>query len=264
MTMLDLDRVDLGELCMALEDNSPEHSWWVDPRTGTFEFWSDLGDNEGEEHPEDRGLVAVEPIDSAEGYSDMEDFSARVPDARSRDHLLRAIAGRGAFRRFKDTLLDLPDLREAWFAFHDARMQRRAIEWLETRGMIGSAEAECALAERPEPELEKVAGPLDARSVAGAVARDLRDLYGNRLRRVVLFGSWARGEAHPESDIDLLVVLDEVRSRWRELDRMSDILWRHSLEHDVVVTEMPVSEAEYRHSDEPLLVRARAEGVPVT
>jgi len=80
----------------------------------------------------------------------------------------------------------------------------------------------------------------------------------------VLFGSWARGDAHPESDVDLLVVLDEVRSRWEELRRMSDALWRHSLEHDVVVTEIPVSEAEYRESDEPILVRARAEGVTVT
>src|SRR5919198_5740801 len=105
MTMLDLDRVDLSELCTALEDNSPEHSWWVDPRTGALEPWSDLGDDEHDEHPGERGLVAVEPIDSAEGYSDMRDFSARVPDARARDLLLRAIAGRGAFRRFKDTLL---------------------------------------------------------------------------------------------------------------------------------------------------------------
>jgi predicted nucleotidyltransferase len=33
--------------------------------------------------------------------------------------------------------------------------------------------------------------------VARAVARDLRQLYGERLRDVVLLGSWARGDAHP-------------------------------------------------------------------
>ena len=60
----------------------------------------------------------------------MEDFIRRVRDPRARDLLERAIAGRGAFRRFKDTLLDFPDLRPVWFAFHDARMERRAIEWL--------------------------------------------------------------------------------------------------------------------------------------
>lgn len=54
-------------------------------------------------------------------------------------------------------------------------------------------------------------------------------LYGDRLRTVVLFGSRARGDAHAESDMDLLVVLDEVCSRRKELARMSDVLWRYSL-----------------------------------
>jgi predicted nucleotidyltransferase len=264
MTMLDLDRLDLGELCMALEDNSPDHAWWLDPRTGELEPWSESGDNDDEKHPEERGLVAVDPVDSAESYSDMEDFAAGVPDALARDLLLRAIAGRGAFRRFKDTLLEFPEIRQAWFRFHDVRMERRAIVWLQDRGVIGTAAAERALADRPEPERPATASPFDATSLASAVARDLLRLYGDRLRRVVLYGSWARGDAHPESDVDLLVVLDEVRSRRDELARMSDVLWRHSLEHDVVVTEFPVSESEYRESDEPLLVRARAEGVPVT
>jgi predicted nucleotidyltransferase len=264
MTMLDLDRLDLGELCMALEDNSPEQAWWLDPRTGELEPWSELGDNEDQKHPEERGFVAVDPVDSSESYSDMEDFAERVSDGRTRDLLLRAIAGRGAFRRFKDTLLEYPELREAWFGFHDARMERRAIVWLDDRGLLERAAAERALADRPEPDLPALDRPLDAASVASAVAADLRGLYGDRLRTVVLFGSWARGDAHPESDVDLLVVLDEVRSRWEELRRMSDALWRHSLEHDVVVTEIPVSEAEYRESDEPILVRARAEGVTVT
>ena len=65
------------ELCTALEDNSPEHDWWLDPRTGELEPWSQLGDNEQETHPEERGLVAVEPVDSRESYADMEDFAGR-------------------------------------------------------------------------------------------------------------------------------------------------------------------------------------------
>ena len=91
----------------------------------------------------------------------------------------------------------------------------------------------------------------------------MRGIYGERLRDVLLFGSWARGDAHPESDVDLLVVLDEVSSRRRELTRMSDVLWRHSLENDTVVAEIPVSEAEYRGLADPLLVRVRAEGISV-
>jgi hypothetical protein len=174
MTMLDLDRLDFGELSMALEDNSPEHAWWLDPRTGELEPWSELGDNAEEKHPEERGLVAVDPIDSAESYSDMEDFAAGVSDGRARDLLLRAIAGRGAFRRFKDTLLEFPELRDAWFDFHDARMERRGIVWLEDRGLIGAAAAERALTDRPEPDPPAATRPLDEAEAAnehGSVPR---------------------------------------------------------------------------------------------
>lgn len=261
--MLDLDQLDLGELCMALEDNSPEHSWWLDPTSGELEFWSESGDMTDDTHPEERGSVYVDPVDSAETYSDMEDFAAATPDPRARDLLLRAIGGRGAFRRFKDTLLEFPKIREAWFQFHDARMEGRAIAWLANERLIPPGVADKALVARAEPAFPRSVTPLDAMSVARDVTNDLRDLYGARLKTVVLFGSWARGDAHPESDIDLLVVLDEVPSRRVELNRMSQVLWRHSLQHGTVVTELPVSELEYLESDEPILVRVRAEGSPV-
>jgi predicted nucleotidyltransferase len=264
MTMLDLANLDLSDLCMALEDNSPEHSWWIDPDTGETELWSEYtGDELGLGHPDDRGLAYVEPIGSREAYGDMEDFVGRVRDARARDLLARAIEGRGAFRRFKDTLLEFPELREAWFAFHDARMQRRALEWLASAGLVDAGEAERAIADRPDPELREIAGAFDPHAIAAAVAEELRELYGERLKQVLLFGSWARGDAHPESDIDLLVVLDRIDSRWEERDRMSPILYRHSLDNKTIVCEVPVSEAELEKAEIPLLMRVREEAVHI-
>ena len=145
--MLDLGRVDVDELCSALEDNSPEHDWFLDPATGRLEFRSAYLDDASEGwDPDERGLLFVDPIGSHEAYSDMEDFVALVTDRQARELLACAIGGRGAFRRFKDTLLGFPELREAWFRFHDARMQRRAIGWLRDRGLIAVADAELAIA----------------------------------------------------------------------------------------------------------------------
>ncbi|MGH2763789.1 MAG: UPF0158 family protein [Thermoleophilaceae bacterium] len=262
--MLDSANLDLGDLCMALEDNSAEHSWWIHPTTGEIELWSEYtGDELGLGHPDDRGLVCVEPVGSREAYGDMEDFVKRVRDARARDLLSRAIEGRGAFRRFKDALLELPELRQAWFAFHDARMQRRALDWLAAEGLVDQGAAEQARDEHPDPELPELARAFDPHAVAAAVADDLRELYGERLKQVLLFGSWARGDAHPESDIDLLVVLDWIESRERERERMDGILYRHSLDNETVVTEVPVSEAELEAAGIPLLMRVREEAVRI-
>jgi Uncharacterised protein family (UPF0158)/Nucleotidyltransferase domain len=190
----------------------------------------------------------------------MEDFIGRVRDLRARDLLERAIAGRGAFRRFKDTLLDFQDLRAVWFAFHDARMERRAIQWLADEELIERQIAEQEVRAREDPQLPDLASGFDPVEIARAVAEDLRTLYGRRLRRVLLFGSWARGDAHPESDIDLLVVLDRVESPWQELRRMDEILWRHSYRSDAVMSAVPAGEDELGEAAPPLLIRAQAEG----
>ena len=83
----------------------------------------------------------------------MEEFIETISDHRPQRRLLeRAIAGRGAFRRFKDTLFEFSELREAWFRFHDARMRRRALSWLHDREIISPADAERAIDEIAEPE----------------------------------------------------------------------------------------------------------------
>jgi predicted nucleotidyltransferase len=262
IAMLDLRQVDLRSLAEALEDHSPETSWWFDPDTGDSQPRLDplYADDGAEEHPSDQGLILIEPISSRDAYANMEDFIDRVRDARARNLLQRAIAGRGAFRRFKDTLLELPELRQAWFAFHDARMERRAIEWLADQGLVAGNVAERELRAREDPELPELAAGLSPAGIGAAVAADLRALYGPRLRRVLLFGSWARGDAHPESDIDLLVVLDQMDSPWDELRRMDEILWRHSYQNDAVISAVPVAERELRDAAHPLLIRARVEG----
>jgi predicted nucleotidyltransferase len=260
--VLDLQRVDLRSLAEALEDHTPETSWWFDPQSGDISHRVDSldADDVAQEDPFDRGLILVEPIPSREAYGDMEDFIGRVRHPKARDLLERAVAGRGAFRRFKDTLLEFPDLRQAWFAFHDARMERRAIEWLVGQGLVEDGVAARELEAREGREHFELGVGFDPVEIALSVARDLRALYGIRLRRVLLFGSWARGDAHPESDIDLLVVLDRVDSPWVELRRMDDILWRHSYENEVVISVVPVAERDLDDPMHPLLIRARAEG----
>jgi predicted nucleotidyltransferase len=257
MKMLDVDRVDLSTLAEALEDHSEDSSWWIDPRTGELESWSRLFAEDPDDSPGERGFRRIEPLGSGDSYADMEEFTERVADRRARDLLAHAIAGRGAFRRFKDTLHEFPELRKEWFAFHDTRMARRAIEWLRDEGLIAEAAAERAIAAHPDPEV--TTGSSDEQ-LARRVARELRELYGERLKQVVLFGSRARGDADPDSDMDLIVVLDPMEDRWAEHDRMDELLWRETLETGIVLSAIPLSVKEFDEPKTMAIRSARMEG----
>jgi hypothetical protein len=68
--------------------------------------------------------------DSREGYGVMEAFIETVARPQLQELLWSAIRGRGAFRRFKDVLIDDPAENERWFAFKATRMRERVLEWL--------------------------------------------------------------------------------------------------------------------------------------
>ena len=253
--MLELSAVDLDALSEALEDHSDFIHWFVDPVTGEVIAWSEDMD---EPSPEDAGARFVDPIPSFEAYDDMRDFVARVPDRRASAELARAIEGRGAFRRFKDTLYDLPGLREKWFAFHDVRMRRRAVEWLQDNHLVDAAAAEAGLAALEDPPVgEGVVDPFD---VAAGVATDLGAVFGERLVDVVVFGSHAQGTATDDSDLDVVVVLRDVVDAWADARAADEVLWRHTLESGITVSALVVDAIEWQAPSRPLAVTARASG----
>ncbi|MCO4273325.1 UPF0158 family protein [Pseudarthrobacter sp. HLT3-5] len=147
--MLTLGAIDLEMLRLALDSPSDWDSrYWFDPRTGETSLWLRDSFDEAEESWEDleaAGAIVVEPIRPYEAYRDMELFIADVKDERAKDLLWRAIDGKGAFRRFRNTLAEFPELETRWFSFHDRAMRRRAIEWLAASGVVEQGEAENAL-----------------------------------------------------------------------------------------------------------------------
>ncbi len=84
----------------------------------------------------------------------MADFAEAITGEQAGRRLLRAIQGKGAFRRFKDELHDeYPDLLPAWYAFRDARAQRRAVQWLADNSLIDDYAASRFLTDHPDPGL---------------------------------------------------------------------------------------------------------------
>src|SRR5918992_3505780 len=74
------------------------------------------------------------------------------------------------------------------------------------------------------PEVEVAVASL-ARTAAAQFAAELRRRYGEAVLEVRLFGSFARGEADEESDVDVAVVLERVDwATWRDVvDLATDV-----------------------------------------
>ena len=163
-------KIDLPELVSAFEESSPELNFYLDLETGEVVLVTEETRGEiervyaimygGGEEPlmsfdtalEQSGaadweqealhtadlvekgfgerFIEIPSDESRDGYRDMAAFIDTVQNRRLQDHLERAIQGKGAFRRFKDTLLDDPTERERWFAFQNERLHQRVLEWL--------------------------------------------------------------------------------------------------------------------------------------
>jgi len=79
--------------------------------------------------------IEIPRIKTDEAYRAMTDFAETVRNAHLRELLDVALRGKGAFRRFKDVLLNYPAERERWFEFESQR-QRETIEaWAREQGM---------------------------------------------------------------------------------------------------------------------------------
>lgn len=155
--MLDLNRLDLDEIASALADQADyEHHWLIHPETGEIAVWtSDTGiDGQTPVDLDELDLICIHPLPSWVWYQDMADFAEAITDERAGRRLLRAIQGKGAFRRFRDELHEeYPELLPAWYALRDVRAQRRAVEWLAENSLIDDDAASRFLGGHPDPDL---------------------------------------------------------------------------------------------------------------
>ena len=90
----------------------------------------------------------------------------------------------------------------------------------------------------------------------------LQDAFGPRLRGVILYGSEARGTAEPDSDIDLLVLLDGPVT-WDDSRKSIRVLYPLVLEMGRPIHSVEVDPADYEAQEWPLYRMVKKEGIPV-
>jgi predicted nucleotidyltransferase len=85
-------------------------------------------------------------------------------------------------------------------------------------------------------------------------------MYGDRIERVVLFGSRARGDARPDSDYDIAVFLRDMKDRWDELDKLALMRVDFLDETGAFFDAKPYAATAYRDNS-PLMGEIRREGL---
>ncbi len=97
----------------------------------------------------------------------------------------------------------------------------------------------------------------------------LREKFGERLVRFVLFGSKARGESDEESDVDVLLVIRDFdkEENWDEWNELEDLAFEiGDMRHGVIFNTIEYSQSEYefelRH-EYPLIANIEREGIPL-
>lgn len=137
---------DLDELATQLDGPTEFDEGWV-LEVATGRMWprdpvTMFGEDEPEGFDDPDRFVVVLGLGSSVGYGDMVDFIDRVTDERLADRLAVAVQGKGAFRRFKDTLFGDEIWWSRWLTFSNERRFARARWWLAEAGLRPATRAD--------------------------------------------------------------------------------------------------------------------------
>ncbi len=87
--------------------------------------------------------------------------------------------------------------------------------------------------------------------------------YGSQFQGLILYGSMARNQATPFSDIDLLVLMSNPFDYFLELRRIVEVLYPIQLESDQLISAKPVLADEFKRGSIQLYRNAMREGLSV-
>lgn len=105
--------------------------------------------------------------------------------------------------------------------------------------------------------------PIKIQRILQETRIELQKIYSDRLKGIILYGSYARGDYSRDSDIDLLLVLEQLNDFSVEREKYLSMVSRISLKYDTVLSVIPYDYQAYQTKKTPLLLNIQKEGVRV-
>ena len=87
--------------------------------------------------------------------------------------------------------------------------------------------------------------------------------YGDKIKEIILYGSHARGEATKDSDIDLLVLVDDSVNPSDVRRSLSDLLFDILLEKGELVSVVVLPKTFFENYNHPFVINVRKEGIRI-
>lgn len=103
--------------------------------------------------------------------------------------------------------------------------------------------------------------PKRVLTVINETRDELQKIYRDRLKEMILFGSYARGDFIEGSDIDIIMLLEHLTDIFAEREKYFPIISRISLKYDAVVSIVPFDYEEFQRKRTPLILNATKEGI---
>ncbi|MGH7493053.1 MAG: nucleotidyltransferase domain-containing protein [bacterium] len=101
---------------------------------------------------------------------------------------------------------------------------------------------------------------VNSKDILAQFKREVKARIGENLKKIILFGSKARGDDGVDSDYDCLVLVDEVTPKVK--DAIDEVAGDLLFEHNAVFSIFPLPEHVYMQKRfDPFLNNIRREGI---
>ncbi len=101
------------------------------------------------------------------------------------------------------------------------------------------------------------------RVLVNKIKKKLMEIYGDKIKQVIVYGSYARGEETEDSDIDILIVIDNNLNPTEVEESINDFLFKILLEEGDLCSVMAIPEKLFKNYNSPFLLNVKEEGVSI-
>ncbi len=103
----------------------------------------------------------------------------------------------------------------------------------------------------------------EIRDIVDEIKKFLIRKYKNGIKQVLVYGSFARGEATEASDIDMAVIIDDSLNAENVEKELSNFLFDILLERKELISVVAIPESIYENYNSPFILNTKAEGITI-